>query len=75
LQTLERHHLPATFFVPGHTSSPSPSRRSRSSRPATTSPHHSYAHVDPSGQPPDEERADMERALGALDRLGVRPLG
>jgi peptidoglycan-N-acetylglucosamine deacetylase len=31
--------------------------------------------VDPSRQSPEEERADMERALATLDRLGVRPLG
>jgi peptidoglycan/xylan/chitin deacetylase (PgdA/CDA1 family) len=37
--------------------------------------HRSYAHVDPSRQSPDEERADLQRALAALDRLSVRPLG
>jgi peptidoglycan/xylan/chitin deacetylase (PgdA/CDA1 family) len=37
--------------------------------------HQSYAHVDPSRQSPDEERADLQRALAAPDRLGVRPLG
>jgi peptidoglycan/xylan/chitin deacetylase (PgdA/CDA1 family) len=31
--------------------------------------------VDPSRQAPAEERADMERALAALARLGARPLG
>jgi len=75
LQMLERHGLPATFFVPGHTleSFPEPSLAILEAGHEVA--HHSYAHVDPSGQAPDEERADMERALGALDRLGVRPLG
>ena len=75
LQMLERHELPATFFVPGHTleSFPEPSHAIVEAGHEVA--HHSYAHVDPSGQPPDEERADMERALAALERLGVRPLG
>jgi peptidoglycan/xylan/chitin deacetylase (PgdA/CDA1 family) len=37
--------------------------------------HHSYAPVDPSTQTATEERADMERAWEALERVGVRPLG
>jgi peptidoglycan/xylan/chitin deacetylase (PgdA/CDA1 family) len=75
LQMLERHELPATFFVPGHTleSFPEPSHAILAAGHEVA--HHSYAHVDPSGQPPDEERADMERALAVLDRLGVQPLG
>jgi peptidoglycan/xylan/chitin deacetylase (PgdA/CDA1 family) len=75
LQMLERHDLPATFFVPGHTleSFPEPSQAILAAGHEVA--HHSYAHVDPSGQPADEERADMERALAVLDRLGVQPLG
>jgi peptidoglycan-N-acetylglucosamine deacetylase len=75
LQMLERHDLPATFFVPGHTleSFPAPSQAILAAGHEVA--HHSYAHVDPSGQPADEERADMERALAVLDRLGVQPLG
>ena len=75
LQMLERHELPATFFVPGHTLESFPAPSLAIVEAGHEVAHHSYAHVDPSGQPPDEERADMERALAALDRLGVHPLG
>jgi peptidoglycan/xylan/chitin deacetylase (PgdA/CDA1 family) len=75
LQMLERRALPATFFVPGHTleSFPEPSLAILDAGHELA--HHSYAHVDPGRQPADEERADMERALAALEALGVRPLG
>ena len=75
LQMLERHELPATFFVPGHTleSFPEPSRAILDAGHELA--HHSYAHVDPSGQTADEERADFERALAAFEHLGVTPLG
>ena len=75
LQMLARHDLPATFFVPGHTleSFPEPSHAILEAGHEVA--HHSYAHVDPSGQARDEERADIERALAVLDRLGVTPLG
>jgi peptidoglycan/xylan/chitin deacetylase (PgdA/CDA1 family) len=75
LQMLEEQELPATFFIPGHTleSFPEPSQAILEAGHEVA--HHSYAHVDPSGQAPDEERADMERALAVLDRVGVKPLG
>jgi peptidoglycan/xylan/chitin deacetylase (PgdA/CDA1 family) len=75
LQMLAERDLPATFFIPGHTleSFPEPCHAILAAGHEVA--HHSYAHVDPSGQPPDEERADMERALAVLERLGVRPLG
>ena len=75
LQMLEREALPATFFVPGHTVDSFPEPSLAIVEAGHEVAHHSYAHVDPSGQPPEEERADMDRALDALDRLGVRPLG
>ena len=75
LQMLDRHDLPATFFVPGHTLESFPEPSLAILEAGHELAHHSYAHVDPSGQAPEDERADMERALGALERLGVRPLG
>lgn len=36
---------------------------------------HSWAHVDPGSQEEAAERADMERALAALEQIGVRPEG
>ncbi len=37
--------------------------------------HHSHSHRSPQHLSVEEERADFERALEALDRLGVRPQG
>jgi peptidoglycan/xylan/chitin deacetylase (PgdA/CDA1 family) len=75
LDLLERHAIRATFFVPGHTIDSFPAETAAILERGHEVAHHSYSHVDPSGQSPDEERADMERALAALERIGVRPLG
>ena len=75
LGLLERHGIRATFFVPGHTVESFPDETESILEGGHELAHHSYAHVDPSQQSPDDERADMERALAALERLGVRPLG
>jgi peptidoglycan/xylan/chitin deacetylase (PgdA/CDA1 family) len=72
---LERHRLPATFFVPGHTVESFPAETEAILDAGHEVAHHSYAHLDPSTQTAAEERADMERAWQALERVGVRPLG
>jgi peptidoglycan/xylan/chitin deacetylase (PgdA/CDA1 family) len=75
LGLLERYGVRATFFVPGHTVESFPQETAAILGRGHEIGHHSYAHVDPSGQSREEERADMERALDVLDRIGVRPLG
>jgi peptidoglycan/xylan/chitin deacetylase (PgdA/CDA1 family) len=75
LDLLERHGVRATFFVPGHTVESFPQETQSILERGHEVAHHSYAHVDPSGQSRDEEEIDMERALGVLDRIGVKPLG
>src|SRR3954451_23232175 len=75
LERLGALGLPATFFIPGHTVESFPSQCEAILAAGHEVAHHSYAHVDPGGQAPDEERADMERAMAALERLGVRPSG
>jgi peptidoglycan/xylan/chitin deacetylase (PgdA/CDA1 family) len=75
LERLEALDLRATFFVPGHTIESFPAPCEAILAAGHEIAHHSYAHVDPSLQTADEERADMERALAALGRVGVRPLG
>jgi peptidoglycan-N-acetylglucosamine deacetylase len=75
LDLLDRHGIRATFFVPGHTVESFPHETAAILERGHEIGHHSYAHVDPSGQTADEERADMERALVVLERIGVRPLG
>ena len=75
LQMLEDEGIPATFFIPGHTvdSFTAPCRDIVAAGHEVAA--HSYAHQDPSGQSEMDERRDMELALDALDRLGVRPVG
>jgi peptidoglycan-N-acetylglucosamine deacetylase len=75
LDLLDGHGLKATFFVPGHTVESFPAETEAILAAGHELAHHSYAHVDPSGQSHDQERADMERAWSVLERLGVRPLG
>jgi peptidoglycan-N-acetylglucosamine deacetylase len=75
LTFLAERELLATFFVPGHTVESFPDETAAILDAGHEIGHHSWAHIDPSGQTPDEERADMERALGSLERIGVRPLG
>lgn len=75
LALLAAHSLEATFFVPGHTVESFPAETESVLAAGHEVAHHSYAHVDPSRQTPEEERADMERAWATLERIGVTPLG
>lgn len=75
LDLLEQNGIRATFFVPGHTIESFPRETEAILERGHELAHHSYAHVDPSQQSAEEERADMERALTVMERLGVRPLG
>jgi peptidoglycan/xylan/chitin deacetylase (PgdA/CDA1 family) len=75
LDLLASHGVPATFFVPGHTIESFPRETEAIVAAGHEVAHHSYAHIDPSKQTRDEERADMERAWRTLEAIGVRPLG
>jgi peptidoglycan/xylan/chitin deacetylase (PgdA/CDA1 family) len=75
LDLLNAQALPATFFIPGHTIDSFPEAVAAILDAGHEAAHHSYAHIDPSRQTADDERQDMERALEAFQRLGVRPLG
>ena len=75
LQLLKERQLPATFFIPGHTIDSFPDVVHTIIEAGHEVAHHSYAHVDPSLQSPAEERADMERGLAALERVGIQPTG
>ena len=75
LDLLAEYALPATFFVPGLTADRYPEAVERILAAGHEVGHHSYAHVAPVDQSDDEERADFERALEALARTGVEPVG
>ena len=57
--------------MPGHTVDSFPAQVESILADGHEIAHHSYAHIDPSGQKPQDERADMELALRSLERVGV----
>lgn len=75
LDLLQRYKIPATFFTPGHTIDSFPEPVEAILKAEHEIAHHSYAHIDPSKQTPAEEREDMERAMRALEKIGVKPRG
>jgi peptidoglycan-N-acetylglucosamine deacetylase len=75
LELLSDYGLPATFFVPGLTAERYPQTVERIVQAGHEVGHHSYSHRSPVDLGADEERADFERALAALDRVGVKPAG
>jgi peptidoglycan/xylan/chitin deacetylase (PgdA/CDA1 family) len=75
LELLSEYALPATFFVPGLTADRYPHTVEQILQAGHEVAHHSYAHISPIAQSEDEERRDFERALAALERVGVRPDG
>ncbi len=75
LGLLAEYHLTATFFVPGLTADRYPQMVAAVLEHGHEIAHHSYSHRNPTDLTADEERRDFERALEALERLGVRPRG
>ena len=75
LGLLDDFSLKATFFVPGLTADRYPQTVELILTAGHEVGHHSYSHLSPVDLGPDGERQDFERALAALDRLGVKPKG
>jgi peptidoglycan/xylan/chitin deacetylase (PgdA/CDA1 family) len=75
LELLAEYSLPATFFVPGLTAERYPEVVERIAAAGHEVGHHSYSHRSAVDLSESGERADFERALAALDRVGVRPTG
>ena len=75
LDLLREYALPATFFVPGWTADRYPQTVAAILEAGHEVGHHSYAHHSPFAQTEQEERADFERALEALRRVGAEPVG
>ncbi len=75
LGLLEDYSLPATFFVPGYTADHYPEAVERIAAAGHEIAHHGYSHHSPLRMDEAAERADLERALAALERVGVKPDG
>jgi peptidoglycan/xylan/chitin deacetylase (PgdA/CDA1 family) len=75
LELLAEYRLPATFFVSGLTADRYPETVERIAAAGHEIAHHGYSHHAPLRLDEDAERADLERGLEALERLGVRPEG
>ena len=73
LRLLEEYSLPATFFVPTADNYPDAVEQIASAGQEIA--HHGYSHHSPRVLDEAAERADLERALRSLERLGVRPSG
>jgi peptidoglycan/xylan/chitin deacetylase (PgdA/CDA1 family) len=75
LSLLDEYSLPATFFVPGYTADAYPEAVERIVSAGHEVGHHGYSHRSPLHLDEAAERADLERGLEALGRLGVKPSG
>ena len=75
LSLLDRYHIQATFFVPGHTVESFPAETAAIRDAGHELAHHSYNHVAPNELSPAAERTDFERALAAFQSNGVTPVG
>src|SRR5256886_6979827 len=75
LGLLADYSLPATFFVPGVTAERYPETVERIVAAGHEVAHHGGSHRSPLHLGESAERADLERGLAALERVGVRPEG
>ena len=75
LALLAEYRLKATFFIPGLTAERYPETVEAVLAAGHEVGHHSHTHRTPASLTADEERADFERALAALDAAGAKPLG
>ena len=75
LRLLADFDLKATFFIPGLTADRYPQSVEQIVAGGHEVGHHSYSHISPVDLGAAGEREDFERALAALERVGVRPTG
>jgi peptidoglycan/xylan/chitin deacetylase (PgdA/CDA1 family) len=75
VELLDDFGIKATFFVPGLTADRYPQTVERIAAAGHEIGHHSYSHRSPVDLGQAGEREDFERALAALERVGVVPQG
>ncbi len=76
LGLLEKHRIRSTFFVPGYTAHRYPAVVRDIASAGHEIAHHGYLHEQPTSVTAEEEAANLDRGLAALDEVaGVRPVG
>jgi peptidoglycan/xylan/chitin deacetylase (PgdA/CDA1 family) len=76
LDTLRRHQVLASWFIPGHTIDTYPNVVQKIADTGHEIGHHGYLHENPASVPPDEERRILERGIACIRRItGKAPLG
>ncbi|OBF12047.1 polysaccharide deacetylase [Mycobacterium sp. ACS4331] len=76
LDLLERHQIPSTFFVPGHTADRYPEAIRSIVAAGHEIAHHGYLHEQPTALTLEEEIEALDKGLAALAEVaGVRPSG
>ncbi|MCB8944818.1 MAG: polysaccharide deacetylase [Ardenticatenaceae bacterium] len=76
LALLARYNIPSTFFVPGVTAERYPHLVQQILADGHEIGHHGYTHISPLKLSYEEERAQLEKGLAALQQVaGVRPTG
>jgi peptidoglycan/xylan/chitin deacetylase (PgdA/CDA1 family) len=76
LGMLERHRIRSTFFVPGYTAHRYPAVVKDIVAAGHEVAHHGYLHEQPTAVSAEEEAANLDRGLQALEEVaGVRPVG
>ncbi|MGA5541468.1 polysaccharide deacetylase family protein [Mycobacterium sp. NPDC051198] len=76
LDLLDRHQIPSTFFVPGHTAHRYPEAVRAIVAAGHEIAHHGYLHEQPTALTVQEEVDAIDRGLEALAEVaGVRPVG
>ncbi len=75
LDLLASHHIPATFYIPGHTADHFPQVMTAILERGHEVAHHGYLHLGTDGLDEAGQRAELEQGLAALGKHGVTPLG
>lgn len=76
LDLLDRHQIPSTFFVPGHTAHRYPEAVRAIVAAGHEIAHHGYLHEQPTALTLEQEIEAIDRGLEALAEVaGVRPVG
>ena len=76
LALLQRHGIPATWFIPGHTIETYPAMSVRIAEAGHEIGHHDWTHMTPVTMSRDEEEAGLQRGTDAIVKLcGRKPRG